>query len=226
MKDCDNKTCFTLTELKKIAKQLKIKNVKNYRRHDNKKLLHAIQKKLKNMRPKGPVNDYEPLKSSDIFRIMKHYQKVYLNFEFLGVFPIDITRSYISLKNLNFKKLKSQNKKLAIVWNTDVSNGPGEHWICLFINFAQKTICYFDSLADKIESSILETLKYIKQKHPDYKVFINKTAFQKGYGNCGIFVIYFILSQLEGNTCSSIFSNHDRINDDLMNKMRPIYFKK
>lgn len=225
MTKCKNGTCLTLTELKKIANELKIKNIGKYQRNDNKKLLKKIQSHLKGKKQKGPTDKNKDVKGSNITSIMKQYEKIYPEFEFMGVFPINIKHSYNSLKNINFRKSKSKNKKLAVVWNTDVDTGPGEHWICLFINFERKTICYFDSLYESINSDINNTINELSRKNPEFKVYKNKKKFQKGDGNCGIFVIHFIVSQLEGDTCDNFFSSNNEINDKLMNAMRNIYFK-
>ena len=93
-------------------------------------------------KPKGPIDKDEWLSSLDLINVMEHYEKKYEDFEFIGPYPIDFKYIYEEFFNLNLKKLMKNKKKLGIVFNTDTSNGPGEHWISLFLDLDSNTICF------------------------------------------------------------------------------------
>jgi hypothetical protein len=53
---------------------------------------------------------------------------------------------------------KKQKTKIGIVFNTDVSTGPGEHWMAIYCDISpeieQPRITYFDSYSKKPEKEI------------------------------------------------------------------------
>ncbi len=218
-------TCFTLTELKRIAREAKVSGIHKYERGDNEELLSAIHAKLKIQKPYGPKEYNKKLNTIEILHALQYYEKLYPNFEFMGVFPINIGRSYSGLETLNYRKFKKTNRKFAIVWNTDVSNGPGLHWIAIFIDFARETICYFDSLAETQYPLLIDTLTKIRTRHPNLKIYRNVRPFQNDTNNCGIFVIHFIVSLLQGDTCESFFSRRSGISDEFVEPLRKCLFR-
>lgn len=214
--------CYTLTSLKKIANGLNINKVQKFCRGDNYKLYKSIQKTI-NISPNVHKTD-QSVYSNDLIHVMELFMKEYPHFNFMGPFPINVSESYETLEQLNFKKLQKTSKKLAIVWNTDKKYNQGKHWISIFIDFKNQTICYFDSLAKSMPNNIKKILNKIKKKYKQYTIIKNKHKFQKKKGNCGIFVLYFILSRLNGISCQDLYKNYQMIDDELMDKMRSIFF--
>ena len=183
-------------------------------------------------RVKGPSKHNQALSTSDIYRAIEPYEKMYKGFEFIGVFPIDIYESYERLEKIDYKSMKNKNRKIAIVWNTAEASHPGKHWVCLFVDFKRNSICYFDSLNNNIDYRINDTLNAIQRRFPSVRVFKNRNVVQDKKGNCGIYVILFIVSQIVGkHSCEETYKNIEakcaekKGFNEIINKYRKIVFK-
>lgn len=258
-------TFLNLKSLKNIAKELNKDErfsskkiiIAKYNKNNKKKLINDIQKKLNSkkyinfqelkggsvfykeikniMKPKSP-GDKEWLSTIDIRNVMNKYQKIYKDFLFLGPVPIDFEKIYDEITNMNIKSLCNNKKQVGIVFNTDTSSGPGEHWLSLFLNMKDKTICFFDSVGDRPPKQIKKLINNIIVKSKNLgcplKLIINKHQFQYDDYSCGIYSCFFLISRLEGNSCDKIFNKKmacnikkcDKINDNLMNEKRKEYF--
>lgn len=225
-------------------------NPKKYSKKSKNKFVKEIQKKLNckkhldfcildktgefyeeiksTMKPKGPTNKDEWLSTIDIKDVMNQYEKKYKDFNFMGPYPMDFLQIYKELANLNLKQLSKRQKKIGIVFNTDVSTGPGEHWISLFLDLKNGTICFFDSVGDKPPKPVWQLIQGIKKQSKlmgcPVKVVVNKKQFQRDNSSCGIWSIWHILSRLKGKSCDFIYSS--KANDKLMYNKREEYFRK
>jgi len=225
-------------------------NIKSITKENKKKAIKEIQKKLNckkhldfclmeneqefidevktAIKPKGPISNTEWLSTLDIRAVMEQYEKKYKGFNFIGPFPMDFEAIYDELSNLNLKKLCKEDKKIGIVFNTDISSGPGEHWISMFLDLQNRTLCFFDSVGDKPPQPVMRLMKKIVQQSQamkcPVKLVINKKQYQKDYSSCGIYSLFFIISRLQGKGCNYLF-NSNKINDKLMYKKRKEYFR-
>lgn len=224
-------------------------DIKKYNKNNKKQFVNVIQKKLnckkhldfcvlKNenefydeikttMKPKIGGNKFEWLSTLDIKNVMDQYVKKYEDFYFFGPVPMDFELIYNELLNINIKQLCKKNKKIGIIFNTDTSQGSGEHWISLFLNLKDRTICFFDSVADKppkpVQRLIKKIVKQSKEMKCPLKVIINKQQMQFGDNACGIYSLWFIISRLNGESCDFIFKK--QIKDKKMNKNRGKFFR-
>lgn len=226
-------------------------DIQKYNKKNKEKLVHEIKKKItcdskldfcilkKNkiflkmikddFKPKGPIDKDEWLSSLDLINVMEHYEKKYEDFEFIGPYPIDFKYIYEEFFNLNLKKLMKNKKRLGIVFNTDTSNGPGEHWISLFLDLDSNTICFFDSGGDNPPKEVMNLIKEFKKEckkmNEKMSVIINKKQFQFDNSSCGVWSLFHIISRLKGQSCDFIYKNK-KSNDKLMYKKRKEYFRK
>lgn len=255
-----NKSCMKMDTLKKLAKQINKDNrfndieLSKYNSKNKDKLIKKIKKELScnskldfcvlkkeddfydilknDFKPKGPIDNEEWLSSLDIIKVMDHYEKKYNDFEFLGPFPIDFHFLYKDFMNLNLKKLITTHKKLGIIFNTDDSNGPGEHWISLYLDLKDKTICFFDSVGEKPPKEIKKLLNQLKSSckkgyNIKMNVIINEKQFQYDNSSCGIWSLWHIISRLNGKSCNYLYNKDSKTcNDNLMYKKRKEYFRK
>ena len=163
---------------------------------------------------------------------MRQYEEKYVEFSFLGVYPIDFaeqnTKGTCTISDMcNFKVtdfINSGKKQFGIVFNTDKSTGPGQHWIALFCSLDPHSpkygICFFDSIANKPPKEVLRFMLKVRNDVRD-SVFFNKieTSFrgrynvlQKQFKNyvCGLMSITFLIMCLRfqnetyKETCSRI----------------------
>ena len=250
-------TCFGMKGLQNIAKKLnkderfssyKNINIKKYNKNSKKKFVNEIQKKLScskkldfcilekqnefyeeiktTMKPKGPGGK-EWLSTIDIASVMKQYMKKYKDFIFFGPVPMDFLQIYDELANINIKSLSKNKKKIGIVFNTDTSDGSGEHWISLFLDMKDRTICFFDSVGTKppkpVRYLINNMIKQSKSIGIPLKLVINTKQHQFENSECGIYSLFHIISRLNGKSCSYIYNKV--IKDEAMSKYRKKFFR-
>lgn len=251
-----NYSCFTLQELKNMAKSVNQRykgNIKynNYKASDKAKLIKEIHYALKcgnmsldmcvlkkysldfrksinkSFKPKSPKGKEEWLSSVDIYDVMEQYMERYPEYIFFGPVPIDWQDFSNALARINLKKLYKNKKKIGIVFNTDPSYKSGEHWISMFIDLNNKTICFFDSVGDEppkeVKKFMNKIIKQAKTINLNLKPIINKKQHQRLNNECGVYSLYFIISRLEGKSCEYI--NNKIVRDKEMNKYRQKYFR-
>ena len=193
-------------------------------------------------RPKAPnswtVNPEEWLSSDDIDSIENQYMKVFSKYHYVGSFPIDFDKRsktgaclVSSLCSMNIKSLyDSGYTQIGIVFNTDVSSGPGQHWIALFCDISPELdfprITYFDSYAQEPEPQIQKLMKRWKKQwdstgihsSPMHMTY-NKTKHQYEDSECGMYCLYFHYCCLAG------ISMEQRIPDTVVRGMRGMLFR-
>ena len=107
----------------------------------------------------------------------------------------------------------------AYVINLDDSDGPGTHWIAVYINQQQRESNYFDSLA---QSPIPETLPLLNLTD---NIKTNTHKLQDHTMVCGQFTILFIMLRAQGKTFKQTidFLKHPS-NDQIIHSLfQPIF---
>lgn len=177
------------------------------------------------------------LNTFDILHVMKQYEKLYKDFTFMGVYPIDFRSTYSSgycigdsLCSFNIKQFLSKKKKqFAIILNLDKHNQSGSHWVALYCNLNPRKqnfgIYYYDSVASRPGKEVKEFVNDIVEQVHDY--FPSKQAqqfsakyntVQKQFKNteCGIFSMVFVtqaLKNIDFNTICKFMKKDDKMND-------------
>jgi len=193
-------------------------------------------------KPKAPSswksNPEEWLSSLDIDAVEKQFKKVFTEYYYVGTVPIDFGKQsktgaclVNSLCSLDIKSIYNKGyRQIGIVFNTDKSTGPGEHWIALFCDIRPELefprITYFDSYAQKPEKEIVnlmkrwsETWDSTKIHKTPMKLTYNKTRHQYEDSECGMYCLYFHLCCLMGTPMKS------RIPDQVVRGFRGLLFK-
>ena len=165
-------------------------------------------------KPKAPdswiVNPEEWLSSDDIEHVEKQFMKLFPKYYYVGTFPIDFDSKsetgkclVSSLCSLDLKTLYAKGyTQIGIVFNTDVSTGPGKHWVAIFCDigpeFEHPRITYFDSYSQKPEKEIQVLMKRWKEQWLQAGVHstpmitsYNKTRHQYQDSECGMYCLYF-----------------------------------
>ena len=251
-----NYSCFTLNDLKNMAKMVNKKYKVNipynkYKASDKAKLVREIHSSLqcgqmsldtcvtekyqrefnktikRTLKPKKPKGKYEWLSSVDIYDVMKQYMDKYNDFLFLGPVPIDFDEFSNALSRINLKRLKKEKTKIGITFNTDPSYKSGEHWITMFIDLKDKTICFFDSVGDEppkeVKRFMNRMIKQAKGMGIKLKPIINDRQHQSGGTECGVYSLYFIINRIQGKSCN--YLNNKIVKDEEMNKYRNKFFR-
>lgn len=230
-------------------------NINNYNRGSKSLLMNDIQNKLncnkhvdfcilnkKNdfykeikeyMKPENPGKG-KWLSTIDIKDVMTQYMGKYPEFIFYGPVPLDFKLFNKELSNINIEKMyKNGKKKIGIIFNLDYSYQSGSHWVSLFIDLTDKTICFFDSVGDNPPKEITDLITTIENgwdinkekenKKNRFNIKINKKKHQRLDTECGVYSIYFLINRLQGKSCISIFDN--LIDDKKMEKYRQVFFR-
>lgn len=217
-----------------------------------KNIKYAVLEEMQDMfRPIGPDVGNEWLNTRHIVEVMGQYEKKYPEFKFLGAVPRDFQNITFTRQDDNFYKklLKDGKTKVGIVYNTDYSNGSGEHWNACYADFVKGQVYFFDSYGvkpnDEVKAHIKQLENFIKNnctkitevhrnkknvlKKEDprcniVKSEINQTRHQYKNSECGVYSMNFIIRLLRGDTFEKICNS--KVKDDVVNKCRKVYFSK
>jgi hypothetical protein len=180
-------------------------------------------------------NPNEWLSSLDIINVLRQYEIKFKNFKFIGPSPIDYNTIttygecvWNKLCKFNLKNYIDNNyTKFGIVFNTDPHYLDGSHWVSLFIDIENKYIYYFDSTASRTPKKIKEFIDNVKRQANSLGIQLKykKNTFhhQRGNSECGMYVLYIIISLLE-NKLTPEKINKKRISDNKMLALRKILF--
>jgi hypothetical protein len=186
-------------------------------------------------RPRAPAswkkNPTEWLSSDDIDKVEHEYQRVFADYHFVGCVPIDFDlKSEMSkciVSTLCSMKLDTMYAKgirrIGIVFNTDVHDGPGQHWIAAFLDMRPELMyprmTYFDSYARKPEKEIQRLMFRWKDQwdargEAPMKLTYNSTRHQFKESECGMYCLYFHYA------CLMEVPMNRRITDEEINLLR------
>ena len=193
--------------------------------------------------PNAPLswknNPKEWLNSLDITAVMRHFEKAYPRFAFIGPSPIDFDTHLMygdcvweelcrfDLKNM----LRKRKKIIGVIFNTDPHTKDGEHWVSLIINMQSKPhpyIFYFDSNGDPVKDEIMifanRVIEQGENAGYDIKFYQNHPKeHQMGDSECGVYSLYMITQILSEEKTYRYFIDHS-ISDAEMEKFRHVYF--
>jgi hypothetical protein len=188
-------------------------------------------------RPRAPktwkTNPTEWLSSDDIDKREREYERVFSDYHFVGCVPIDFDlksdTSKCIVSTLCSMKLdvlyKKGYRRVGIVFNTDVHDGPGQHWIAAFLDIRPELqyprMTYFDSYARKPEKEIQRLMFRWKDQwdggHPKeipMKLTYNTTRHQFKESECGMYCLLF------HHACLMDIPMGKRVTDREMNTLR------
>lgn len=270
-----HKTCFKKDQLELIANIINSKEQKQVIPVTTLKKTHAkIKEHFKNecgdkeycwlehldydarrvlydvFRPKRPLewsnNPRTWLNNNDIKVVMKQYEKLHKDFEFLGVFSIDFSQYHGStcisnlMDNFNMctfdiKQIKAKkHKRFAFVLNLDTINEPGSHWVALYCNLNPKLanfgIYYYDSVTSPAHQDVKKFMNLVKSQvlrdHPRlgkrFELEFNKVQRQFKNTECGMFCITYLTQCVKNIPFKEICARMKK--DDDINKIRNIVY--
>lgn len=204
-----NEVCNVIKEKFKCNTEACWTTIRTLMNKLSKKDVITLKKYFKPLLPKDLLKSYtEWLSNLDIDKVLKQYHENLSDFYYFDAEPIDFRKCNVSNKLCSFNiqdYLKKGYKKLAFVFNTDVSHGKGKHWISMYIDCTginlngQPGIYYFDSFGDKPMKEVLAFIDRIKcQSKKKYIVSYNKRCHQNNTYACGFYCIHFIESMING----------------------------
>ena len=173
-------------------------------------------------------NKHTWLNTYDILRVMKQYEKKYDDFRFLGVVPSDCpTKIHCELSNIDIKSLKKNKvNKIGLIYNLDVSTGPGTHWVAVYIDNKNDEINYYDSYGSEpiklINDFILKLNNKYRKLGYQPTIIYNDKRHQYGGSECGMYSMNFILERLNNVNMYQIYNR--KISDKKMNDLRKLLY--
>ena len=203
------------------------------------------------------------LSNYDLADVLRQYEVAYPEFKLLGPSAIDYDVKlpeegnkclWEELCRLSLEEVLQHVKtKLGVIFNLDKHDGPGTHWVSMFIDLDENTIVYYDSAANPEPREVTrlknEVTTQAKRLHPPKKMkqIQNTIAHQSSNTECGMFCLFFIITSLtrkldpvvnaklkhpqgKGNkldnaTILRIFTKPG-IDDDIMMAYREVYFNR
>tara|TARA_B110000037_G_scaffold183639_1_gene211971 strand:- start:339 stop:1172 length:834 start_codon:yes stop_codon:yes gene_type:complete len=164
------------------------------------------------------------LNSLDIYYFMILAEKVYKTFKFYKPVPSDCPNGInCELTNLNLKELYKQGKKkIGIIYNLDVSTGPGTHWTAVYIDIQKEHINYYDSTGSVPLPSINKFLIKLSKQMNNPVMIYNDSPHQREGSECGMFSMNFLLQRLENKSMYEI--SKANYTDEKMNKLRKVFY--
>lgn len=182
-------------------------------------------------------NPEEWLSSIDIDNAEKEFMKVFKGYYYIGAIPIDFDKMsntgkclVSSLCSIKIKDLYDKGyDKIGIVFNTDVSTGPGQHWIALFADlgpeYEHARITYFDSYSRAPEREIQRLMGRWKEQwdaagvhSKPTELSYNRTRHQYEDSECGMYCLYFHFCCLAGVPMER------RVPDEVVRSFRGVLF--
>lgn len=122
-------------------------------------------------------------------------------------------------------------KTFACVLNTDVSTGRGKHWVCIFVDCRSNiwTIEYFNSSGNPPHYDVNEWMEkqrsnLLKIHNKVETITVTNIVHQKSNTECGMYVLYYIRSRLDGISYNHFLTK--RIDDSDVTKFRKHVFRK
>jgi len=176
-------------------------------------------------------NKYTWLTTTDIYKVMKQYEKAYgKKFKFFGPVPVDCPKDiYCELTDINLKKLNSKGVEyVGVIFNLDRHDQSGSHWVGLFCNINDRVISYYDSTAGAPPGYIKYFIGMLKRSlytiNDDKVVYnFNKKKHQFGGSECGIYSMNFILESLKGKKMKDFEGKN--ITDFSVNVLRDFLYR-
>jgi hypothetical protein len=196
------------------------------------KKLHDIEIDMYTFKPNYPKswvkNKNTWLNTYDIYYVMKQYEKTFSDFVFLGPIPSDCpVNIQCELSKLDLINMKKKNiNKIGIIYNLDLSSGPGTHWVAIYIDNKNNEINYYDSYSSHPTPLIHKFIENLSEQYFKNNispvVIYNDKRHQFGGSECGMYSMNLILERLHGTTMYQI--SQMTIPDKEMNYLRKLLY--
>ena len=218
--ECDNETCV----MKKIGL-----NIKDHIITEEVKTKGSWSPNLlSNFKVDGVLYDW--IDSFSFFPYtfcMMDYQKTGCSITEIDI--IDIVSGNTTIPETDTKR---KFKCAACIFNTDVSDGPGKHWVCVFIDTRNEniwTVEYFNSAGNPPPKPVIVWMETVRKKLMDFNpnvkvqtISVTKIRHQKSDTECGPYVLAYIRARLSNVPIAYFMTN--RVPDGTVTEFRKYIF--
>ena len=195
----------------------------------------------------GPRNDTTLLNNYNIDNTLILWAREFKNFYPCSFSMIDFKTVTNEFGSIDLAQLINENnifyedpiygkqygpfKTFGCVLNTDVSTGKGKHWVCVFVDCRPTntwTVEYFNSSGNPPHKDVTEWMEtqknnLLKLNNSVKTIVVTNIVHQKGNTECGMYVLYYIRSRLDGISYSHFKNN--RIDDNEVTEFRKHVFR-
>lgn len=193
-------------------------------------VVKEMRDEIKNetFRTKGPEDSTDWLSNSDIEAMMKPYEKIFKEYEFLGAIPLNCDEiSKCVLYNFNFNKaLKNGKTKFGAIFNHDRYGQPGSHWVSLYMDYDKGIANFYDSAGappiENIHNLINQFKEFCKKHNKKCEYRENKKRYQLDKSECGVYSCNAQVRELNNESFDDIVKNS--LDFKQINSCRNIYF--
>lgn len=184
-----------------------------------------------NFKVEGPRDNTNLLNNVVIDNTLKLWVQEFPDFFPCHFAMMDFKQTQEEFETIDLCKVFESGKKIfACVLNTDVSSGPGKHWVSVVVNarnLSNIQIMYYNSAGNPPPKPVVEWME--RRRHelkklgkPDV-IPITRVRHQKSDTECGVYSLYFIRCCLDGVEPSFFFDNV--ISDEAMMEFRKHCFR-
>ena len=128
---------------------------------------------------------------------------------------------------------------IGCIVNTDVSSGPGKHWVSTFIDCRDTdewSIEYFNSTGNNPPRQIVRWMKAKRKELEEYakskmlkavvaEVIVTTVDHQKSDTECGVYSLFYIRRRLEGKSYKMFMNEAHKVVDQYMRDFRKFIFR-
>ena len=202
------------------------------------------------------------LSNYDIDAVIRQYEAAYPDFVFLGPTPIDFDEvkpdgKCVTQEICGLSLSKQWNKgkrKIGVIYNLDTSDGPGTHWVSMFIDMgdSEPFLFYFNSTAEPMPTEVRALIDRLQEQWIALSVTANsgnkkkmmeytsddKIEHQHSNTECGMYSLFFIITcltrkvggfkslgaGLNREKILDLFAGKTRIPDRYISDFRKLYF--
>ena len=156
-----------------------------------------------------------------------------IDFELTGgaLAAVQLRRVYLGQESQDLpgqRSVKRPCRTFACVLNTDVSTGPGKHWVVVFVDMRgpEWSVEYFNSTGNAPPREIVawlgKTKNNLSQLNPKINIITYSILHQESKTECGPYTLFYVRARLEGVPTHTFHST--KIPDDAVQEFRSHIF--
>jgi len=190
-------------------------------------------------KPKGPRGTKKWTSNIELDAVLADWKKEFDGLYAYSFCTIDFARIGGSLAKAPVRRLIERGfTHLACIVNTDTSTGPGQHWVCVFVDARAPadgdqpwTVEFFDSAGSPPQREIVRWMEETKKDVEALRatddlvktIAVTDVEHQKHNTECGLYALYYIRRRCEGHP-HTVFVDGPVIRDAEMVEFRQHVF--